>query len=399
MSSDKGVVELNEDSFKSLIDKPESASLIMFYAPWCGHCTSAKPEFAKAAKALEYDPNVNFAMINCEDDKNKKFCEHQSIEGFPTIKLFYNGKFVEEYVDENKETKFVNYMKNPPKNPEEAKQASSKLSETAETTWMPHVTYYSAANFSDIGKFDQTVVFFYAPWCPHCQQSKPKYDEAAKKLNSPPKTVLAAMNYFCSKVKIEGYPTVRYYKKGEFWADFEDLITEESIIKFLKNPPKEQQKLMSFSEKYKDSLNEDSLSNSNHGEASIDWKTVLRPKNEEEFSKIAKGVNKVSVVLFYVPWCSFCQKFKPTFIKHSETISKEVPGAQVQLVAIDCEEKAFSSGSLCSTHSDKGYPTLSMFLDGKYKAEIKNREELVSEVKDFAKQLDVKPANHPKDEL
>ena len=40
--------------------KRKKHSLIMFYAPWCGHCKKAKPEFTGAAEQLA--------------DNNKVFC-------------------------------------------------------------------------------------------------------------------------------------------------------------------------------------------------------------------------------------------------------------------------------------------------------------------------------------
>jgi thioredoxin-like negative regulator of GroEL len=35
------VVHLNEENFKSTLKKTKHA-LVMFYAPWCGHCKNAK---------------------------------------------------------------------------------------------------------------------------------------------------------------------------------------------------------------------------------------------------------------------------------------------------------------------------------------------------------------------
>lgn len=40
------------DTFDNVLAKAEHA-LVVFYAPWCGHCKRIKPEFEKAAARIK----------------------------------------------------------------------------------------------------------------------------------------------------------------------------------------------------------------------------------------------------------------------------------------------------------------------------------------------------------
>lgn len=55
---DSEVVHLTSRSFDPVI-KEEASVLIMFYAPWCGHCKRMKPEYEAAAAQMKSE-GVNY---------------------------------------------------------------------------------------------------------------------------------------------------------------------------------------------------------------------------------------------------------------------------------------------------------------------------------------------------
>ena len=63
-------------------DKP---ALVFFYAPWCGHCKNAKPQFEKVMEMAKGKAH----MIDC--DLHKEIAQKYDIKGFPTIRYYPNG--------------------------------------------------------------------------------------------------------------------------------------------------------------------------------------------------------------------------------------------------------------------------------------------------------------------
>ena len=74
--TESAVVHLEESSFKSFLKKKKHV-IVMFYAPWCGHCKKAKPEFTGAAEQFADDPKVEFAAIDCTVHQQVSYLEHQ----------------------------------------------------------------------------------------------------------------------------------------------------------------------------------------------------------------------------------------------------------------------------------------------------------------------------------
>jgi thiol-disulfide isomerase/thioredoxin len=61
--------------------KIQEGNVLIFYAPWCGHCKSAMPEFKKAVE----QSNGKVKLINSDDPESKQLLKDYGIDSFPTI--------------------------------------------------------------------------------------------------------------------------------------------------------------------------------------------------------------------------------------------------------------------------------------------------------------------------
>ncbi|UZJ55833.1 hypothetical protein CBS101457_005153 [Exobasidium rhododendri] len=105
------VLEMTQANFKSEVLSIEKPTIVMFSAPWCGHCKNLAPHFHKAASNL--DGIVKFGNIDCDQDSNKGLCAEYGIKGFPTIKLFPATKkrLAREYRGERTAKALIEYAK------------------------------------------------------------------------------------------------------------------------------------------------------------------------------------------------------------------------------------------------------------------------------------------------
>lgn len=71
------------------------ARLVLYYAPWCPHCTNFLPEWKNMGGSKKVNgTNVEIEAIDC--DAKPEVAERENISGFPTVKLHLGDK-VHEY--------------------------------------------------------------------------------------------------------------------------------------------------------------------------------------------------------------------------------------------------------------------------------------------------------------
>nr|XP_026500812.1 protein disulfide-isomerase A5 [Vanessa tameamea] len=309
-------------------------SMIMFYAPWCGYCKSMKPDYVAAAGDLKGEAYL--AAIDVSKPGNSKIRQLYNITGFPTLLYFEKGQLRFPYQGDNKHQAIVDFMRDPT-----AQQQKKK--EDADESWSKDtdVEHLTAQTFDSVlSKAEHALVVFYAPWCGHCKRIKPEFENAATRIkNENMNGLLAAVDAtkqpeLASRFGVKGYPTLKYFNRGEFKYDAGHARQEQQIIDFIKSPqepPPPPPPETPWSEEESSVRHLDSAS----------FRNVLR--------KI-----KHAVVMFYAPWCGHCKITKPEFVKAAEKFADELI---VAFAAVDCTQHK----DICSNYDVKGYPTIKYF--------------------------------------
>jgi thiol-disulfide isomerase/thioredoxin len=77
------------------------AELILFYADWCPHCKTAKPEWNNVKSQFNGKVingyTVTFTEVNCttETPQSQQLMDQYKVEGFPTIKLVKGNQVID----------------------------------------------------------------------------------------------------------------------------------------------------------------------------------------------------------------------------------------------------------------------------------------------------------------
>ena len=237
--SNTPVILLDGTNFEKEVVQSKDIWLVLFYAPWCGHCKAFSPEYEKAAKALK----GIFKIGAIDADKERSIGGKYNIQGFPTVKFF--GIHKDKPVDYDKSRTadaVINFMfdkaraiANARLNMKKTDQSSSNTNTNSnqqqhqqqqqqrkapEAGNEKDVIVLTDDNFDDMIFNDESMwlVAFYAPWCGHCQKLLPEWVSAATQLRGTVKLakIDATENQkMAQRYQIQGYPTIKIFAPGK----------------------------------------------------------------------------------------------------------------------------------------------------------------------------------------
>ena len=236
--SNTPVILLNGDNFEKEVVKSKDIWLILFYAPWCGHCQAFSPEYEKAAKALK----GIFKIGAVDADKEKALGGKYGIQGFPTVKFF--GIHKDKPVDYNSARKaesVIDFMfekaraitnarlgmkKNSSTNnnagsqQHQQQQQQQQKQKASEPGNEKDVILLTDDNFDSTVFNDESMwlIAFYAPWCGHCKKLLPEWTAAATQLRGTVKIAkvdATVHQKLAQRYQIQGYPTIKIFSPGK----------------------------------------------------------------------------------------------------------------------------------------------------------------------------------------
>lgn len=239
------VVEFNHDSAQRIFGGEIKSHLLLFLSKEAGDIE----KYATPAKevAKQHRGNVLFVSINADEEDHQRILEFFGMkkEEVPAMRLIRLEEDMAKYKPENNDlsvesiTKFVQaYV--------DGKLKQHLLSQDLPEDWdKTPVKTLVASNFDEIAfdKNKDVLVEFYAPWCGHCKQLVPIWEQLGEKLKDNAEVVIAKMDATANELehtKITSFPTLKLYRKGDNEVvDYNGERTLEALYKYMSSGGKD----------------------------------------------------------------------------------------------------------------------------------------------------------------
>ncbi|KAK4191421.1 thioredoxin-like protein [Podospora australis] len=185
-----------------------------------------------------------------------------------------------------------------------------------------------------------TLVEFFAPWCGHCKNLAPVYEELAQAFEFSKDVQIAKVDADAEKslgkrFGVQGFPTLKWFDgKSDKPTEYNGGRDLESLSSFITE------------------------------KTGIKAKKVLAPPSsvvmltDSTFKKTVNGDKNV-LVAFTAPWCGHCKTLAPTWESLATTFANE---PNVEIAKVDAE--AANSKATANEYGVTSYPTIKFFPKG-----------------------------------
>ncbi|RAR01679.1 histidine kinase hhk19p [Stemphylium lycopersici] len=211
IASASAVIDLEPSNFDDIVLKSGKPALVEFFAPWCGHCKNLAPVWEELATVFQHaGDKVSVAKVDA--DNHKALGKRFGVTGFPTLKWF-DGKS-DKPTDYKGGRDLESLSKFITENTSIKPKVKGKLPS--------QVVYLDDKSFKEkVGKDQDVLVAFTAPWCGHCKTLAPVWETLANDFVTEPSVLIAKVDAEAENSKalaqeqgVSSYPTIKYFPKG-----------------------------------------------------------------------------------------------------------------------------------------------------------------------------------------
>jgi protein disulfide-isomerase A1 len=239
------VVEFNSQSAQKIFGGDIKVHVLLFGSQNSDNFDKVREQFSTAAK--DFRGKTLFVTVNSDEAENERVLEYFGLQQaeLPSIRLITlkdeMNKFKPDFTEITSSglTDFVNSFF-------DGKLKPHLLSQEIPEDWDKNpVKVLVGKNFYDVVNDESKTVLvtFVAPWCGHCKQLTPIYEQLGEKYKDNSDIVVAKMDATVNEledIKIQSFPTIKLFPKGSSEVvDYFGARTVEALSKFIDSNGKE----------------------------------------------------------------------------------------------------------------------------------------------------------------
>lgn len=101
----------NLNEFNKLVKQKGVWTIVKFYADWCGHCKILNPKWEEVTSILKKNNKIKGVLGSVSEEFINDVEVNSKIDGYPTIRVYHNGKYKFDYNGQREVSNLKNFIK------------------------------------------------------------------------------------------------------------------------------------------------------------------------------------------------------------------------------------------------------------------------------------------------
>lgn len=233
------VIDFNAETAQKIFGGEIKVHILLFASKTSDAYEKSREQFKGAAE--KFRGKALFVSVDSDDEENGRVLEFFGLKptDVPAIRLITLKDEMSKFKPESSEittsvlTDFAQAFF-------DGKLKPHLLSQDIPEDWDKNpVKVLVGKNFDEVAKDKSKTVLvsFVAPWCGHCKQMTPIYEELGEKYKDNAEVIVAKMDATANEladIKIQSFPTIKLFPKGsDEVIDYQGARTVEGLAKFI----------------------------------------------------------------------------------------------------------------------------------------------------------------------